>query len=177
MLEGLNTAAAVLEAELLVHLDTQIASARRLLGLVLEQGKAIRKRDVDAVLAKLTDAQTEMGRRGTLEQERVALLQRAGAALGVPGAQATLERLCALVTPGAAASARERFSELRSLLAEIAREHGINRALMRQELAFLAHVSRLVGQDAEPGYGRPAGQGGSGQAPAAPLHRALDLQT
>jgi hypothetical protein len=167
----------VLEAELLVHLDTQIASARRLLGLVLEQGKAIRKRDVDAVLAKLTDVQTEMGRRGTLEQDRAALLQRAGAALGVPAAQVTLERLCSLVTPEAAASARERSAELRGLLAEIAREHGINRALMRQELAFLAHLTRLVGQDTEPGYGRPAGQGGSGQAPAAPpLHRALDLQ-
>ena len=89
----------VLEAELLVHLDTQINSARRLLGFVLEQGKAIRKRDVDAVLARLTDVQTEMGRRGALEQERAALLQRAGAALGVPAAQVTLERLCSLVTP------------------------------------------------------------------------------
>ena len=60
----------VLEAELLVHLDTQIASARRLLALVLEQGKAIRERDVDAVLARLADVQTEMGRRGGLEQDR-----------------------------------------------------------------------------------------------------------
>ena len=167
----------VLEAELLVHLDTQIASARRLLGLVLEQGKAIRKRDVDAVLAKLTDVQTEMGRRGTLEQDRAALLQRAGVALGVPAAQVTLERLCSLVTPEAAASARQRSAELRGLLAEIAREHGINRALMRQELAFLAHLTRLVGQDTEPGYGRPTAHGGTGQAPTAPpLHRALDLQ-
>ncbi|MGH2947434.1 MAG: hypothetical protein ACRDPC_14470, partial [Solirubrobacteraceae bacterium] len=71
----------VLEAELLVHLDAQIASARRLLGLVLEQGKAIRAHDVDAVLARLADVQTEMGRRGALEQDRAALLQRAGAAL------------------------------------------------------------------------------------------------
>ena len=73
----------VLEAELLVHLDAQIASARRLLGYVLEQGKAIRGRDVDAVIARLTDIQTEMGRRGSLEQDRAGLLQRAGAALGV----------------------------------------------------------------------------------------------
>ena len=57
----------VLEAELLVHLDTQLSSARRLLGLVLDQGKAIRKRDVDAVLGKLAEVQTEMGRRGALE--------------------------------------------------------------------------------------------------------------
>jgi FlgN protein len=165
----------VLEAELLVHLDTQINSARRLLGFVLEQGKAIRKRDVDVVLARLTDVQTEMGRRGALEQERAALLQRAGAALGVPAAQVTLERLCSLVSPGAAASARERSAELRGLLAEIAREHGINRALMRQELAFLAHLTRLVGKDSEPGYARPDGQG-TAAASAPPVHRALDLQ-
>jgi hypothetical protein len=165
----------VLEAELLVHLDTQINSARRLLGFVLDQGKAIRTRDVDAVLARLTDVQTEMGRRGALEQERAALLQRAGAALGVPAAQVTLERLCSLVTPGAADAARQRSAELRGLLAEIAREHGINRALMRQELAFLAHLTRLVGQDTEPGYARPDGQG-TAAASAPPVHRALDLQ-
>jgi hypothetical protein len=167
----------VLEAELLAHLDSQIASARKLLGLVLEQGKAIRARDVEAVLARLTDVQTEMGRRGALEQERAALLQRAGAALGVPATQVTLERLCALVAPAAADAARERSAELRGLLAEIAREHGINRALMRQELSFLAHLTRLVGQETEPGYGRPtAAGGGSPAASAPPLHRALDLQ-
>jgi hypothetical protein len=165
----------VLEAELLVHLDTQINSARRLLGFVLDQGKAIRKRDVDAVLARLTDVQTEMGRRGALEQERAALLQRAGAALSVPAAQVTLERLCSLVSPGAADAARQRSAELRGLLAEIAREHGINRALMRQELAFLSHLTRLIGQDTEPGYARPDGQG-TAAASAPPVHRALDLQ-
>jgi hypothetical protein len=165
----------VLEAELLVHLDAQITSARRLLELVLEQGKAIRKRDVDAVLGRLADVQTEMGRRGALEQDRAALLQRAGAALGVPAAQVTLDRLCALVSPGAATAARERSAELRGLLAEIAREHGINRALMRQELAFLAHLTRLVGQDTEPGYARPDGQGPAA-ASAPPVYRALDLQ-
>ncbi len=165
----------VLEAELLVHLDSQISSARRLLGLVLDQGKAIRKRDVEAVLGRLTDVQTEMGRRSTLEQERAALLQRAGATLGVPAAQVTLERLCTLVTPGAADAARERSAELRGLLAEIAREHGINRALMRQELAFLAHLTRLVGKDTEPGYARPDAQGAAA-ASAPPVHRALDLQ-
>ena len=163
----------VLEAELLVHLDTQMASARRLLALVLEQGKAIRARDVDAVLARLADVQTEMGRRGGLEQDRAGLLQRAGIALGVPATQVTLEGLCALVSPGAAATARDRSGELRGLLAEIAREHGINRALMRQELAFLAHLTRLIGQEPEPGYARPDGAAGPGTPP---LHRVLDLQ-
>ena len=92
----------MLEAELLAHLDTQLASARRLLALVLDQGGAIRSRDVDGVLAKLAGIQTEMGRRGALEQERAGVLQRAGAALGVPATEVTLERLCLLVTPGAA---------------------------------------------------------------------------
>ena len=164
----------VLEAELLVHLDSQIASARKLLGLVLAQGKAIRARDVDAVLARLTDVQTEMGRRGSLEQDRAALLQRAGTALGVQAAAVTLERLCTLVSAPAAQAARDRSAELRGLLAEIAREHGINRALMRQELSFLAHLTRLVGQETEPGYGRPNAGGTAPTAP--PIHRALDLQ-
>ena len=74
----------VLEAELLAHLDTQIDSARHLLKLVLAQGEAIRVRDTDAVLARLTEIQSEMVRRGALEQDRAGLLQRAGAALGVP---------------------------------------------------------------------------------------------
>jgi hypothetical protein len=161
----------VLEAELLVHLDRQIESARRLLGFILAQGAAIRARDVEAVLARLGDVQTEMVSRTKLEQARTGLLQRAGLALGVPPAQVTLERLCVLVTPEAARSAMERSAELRGLLAEIAREHGINRALMRQELTFLAHLTRVLGQEPEPGY-RPPGAGG----PTPPSHRALDLQ-
>ncbi len=162
----------MLEAELLAHLDAQLGSARRLLGLVLEQGKAIRARDVDGVLAKLTEIQTEMGRRGSLEQERAGLLQRAGASLGGPATEVTLERLCLLVTPGAATAARDRSAELRGLLAEIAREHGINRALMRQELAFLSHLTRLIGRETEPGYQATGGAAG----PAPSSHHVLDLQ-
>ena len=126
------------------------------------------------MLARLADVQTEMGRRGALEQDRAGVLQRAGAALGVPATQVTLERLCALVTPPAAQAARERSAELRGLLAEIAREHGINRALMRQELAFLSHLTRLVAQEPEPGYGRPDGTAPAGGPP--PSHNVLDLQ-
>jgi hypothetical protein len=161
----------VLEAELLVHLDRQIDSARRLLGFVLAQGTAIRGRDVEAVLARLSDVQTEMVARAKLETERTGLLLRAGTALGVAATQVTLERLCALVTPEAARSALARSAELRGLLAEIAREHGINRALMRQELTFLSHLTRVLGQEPEAGYRPP---GGAGATP--PSHRALDLQ-
>jgi hypothetical protein len=169
----------VLEAELLAHLDVQLASARKLLALILAQGTAIRARDVDGVLTQLAEVQAEMGRRGVLETNRAALLQSAGAALGIPAAHVTLERLCTLVTPGAGQAARDRSAELRGLLAEIAREHGINRALMRQELAFLSHLTRLVGGEPAPGYGPPAA-GGAATAtpPSAPgsVHHVLDLQ-
>jgi hypothetical protein len=172
--------APVIEAELLAHLDTQIASARRLLQFVLAQGAAIRARDVDAVLARLADIQTEMGRRSALEQARTRLLVAAGQALRLPPAQVTLEALCGLVTPQGGAAARERSAELRGLLAEIAREHGINRALMRQELTFLSHLVRLIGNEAEGGYAPPAGSpaapGGAGRGPAPAIHRVLDLQ-
>jgi hypothetical protein len=150
-----------LEAELLVHLDRQINSARRLLGLVLDQSKAIRARDVDVVLTRLRDVQTEMGRRGALEEDGAALLQRAGAALGLPVAQVAFERLCSLVTPAAAETARGRSEELCRLLAEIAREHGINRELMRRELAFLAHLTHLVSRDTAPARGRQPAAGGT----------------
>jgi hypothetical protein len=168
----------VLEAELLVHLDTQNNSARHLLKLILAQGSAIRERDTDAVLARLAEIQGEMVRRGSLEQERARLLQRAGAALGVTPTTVTLERLCTLVTPDAAKAAMERSAELRGLLSEIAREHGINRALMRQELTFLSHLTRLIGQEPEAGYSRPGGNPStsapSGGGPVS--YRALDLQ-
>ena len=166
----------VLEAELLVHLDQQINSARQLLKLVLAQGGAIRERDTEAVLARLADIQSEMVRRNGLEQERTSLLQRAGVALGMPATNVTLERLCSLITPSAATAAMQRSAELRGLLAEIAREHGINRALMRQELTFLSHLTRLIGQEAEPGYSPPPGAGRSSAAPAPSVYRALDLQ-
>ena len=68
----------------------------------------------------------------------------------------------------------ERSAELRGLLAEIAREHGINRALMRQELTFLSHLTRLIGNEAEPGYRPPGANAGGPTAP--PVYRALDLQ-
>ena len=158
-----------LSRQLLAHLDAQIASARRLYGSILAQGQAIRSRDVEAVVTRLSEVRTEMALRGTLEEQRTDLLVRAGLALGVPAPQVTLEAMTTLMPPDAAAHARQRSAELRGLLAEIAREHGINRALMRQELAFLDHLVRLIGQEPDAGYG-PAGTGQS------PVHRYLDAQ-
>jgi len=164
------------------HLDEQIASARRLLDAILRQGQAIRARDVDAVLARLAELQGEMERRGRLERERATVLQLAAGELGIAAHDVTLDALAVLLDAGEAQAARHRSAELRGLLAEIQREHQINRALMRQELTFLSHLTRLLGVDGEDvGYRPPAAPGASMRAtldPAAQRHRvarALDL--
>jgi len=158
------------ERDVLSHLEAQIDSARRLLGSILGQGHAIRERDVDNVLARLADIKTEMDLRARLESERTDLLVRAGAQLGVPAAAVTLEAMTGLMTAPIAESARERSAELRGLLDEVTREHGINRALMRQELAFLDHLVRLLAKEPDTGY-RP---GGPATVPS--NHHVLNLQ-
>ena len=52
--------------------------------------------------------------------------------------------------PAEATAALERSAELRGLLAEVVREHAINRVLMRQELAFLDHLTRELGAEPTP---------------------------
>ena len=158
------------ERDVLAHLEAQIDSARRLLGSILGQGSAIRERDVESVLARLADIKTEMDLRARLEGERTDLLVRAGAQLGVPAAAVTLEAMTSLMTPIVAERARERSAELRGLLDEVARDHGINRALMRQELAFLDHLVRLLSKEPDTGY-RP-----NGPTAAAASHHVLNLQ-
>ena len=118
-----------------------------------------------------------MGRRGSLEHDRTGLLhaRRRGARRSPP--PTSRSSACSRSSrPSAARAARERSAELRGLLAEIAREHGINRALMRQELTFLSHLTRLVGGEPEPAY-RPAPTAADRRGGGAPpLHRVLDLQ-
>ena len=165
-----------LAGEVVRHLDAQIASTQRLLEAVLRQGEAIRRRDVEAVLTLVAAIREEMDGRGRLEAERTRLLSGAASLLGVQPAEVTLERMTSLMPPDVAAAARERSATLRGLLAEVEREHTVNRALMRQELAFLDHLVRLLGSEPEAGY-RPAGRaartdtaGGAGSR-----LRALDL--
>lgn len=167
-----------LGADVLAHLDAQLESARRLLDLVLRQGAAIRRQDVDEVLARLSDLQVEMELRAQLEQHRTVLLTRAGAQLGVAGHAITLEALASLIDPAQAAAARTRSAELRGLLSEIQREHTVNRALMRQELAFLDHLTRMMSGQEDLGYRRPDDDGGSLRVAAATpsVHRVLDLE-
>ena len=150
----------VLGAEVLAHLQSQIVSAQRLLECILRQGAAVRAREVDGVLAAMTEIQAEMGARSRMEHERAALLTRAGAALGLNPAGVTLEALTQLMAPAEGELARARSAQLRGLLSEIAREHGVNRALMRQELAFLDHLTRLMNPgQADTGYRPPADAG------------------
>jgi hypothetical protein len=150
------TYATPISADVLAHLDAQLGSARRLLAQILRQSVAIRQRDVDGVLATMTDIQGEMASRGRLESERTELLWRAGGTLGVPAEAVTLSELTGLMEPHDAEEAWARSAELRGLLSEIEREHAINRALMRQELAFLEHLTRMLGGGAESvGYGPP----------------------
>jgi hypothetical protein len=162
------------------HLDVQLTSARRLLDLVLRQGQAIRAQDVETVLARVGEIQGEMERRGALERDRARLLEQAGGALGIPGHSVTLQALTSLMSPVDGRHAWERSAELRGLLGEIAREHGTNRALMRQELAFLDHLTRIMNPaQADTGYRPPADPGVPAPPPiaaSAARLRTLDLQ-
>jgi hypothetical protein len=58
-----------LTRDVLAHLDAQIASAQRLLEVVLEQGQAIRARDVHTVVRLAGHMHGEMTRRGQIEQD------------------------------------------------------------------------------------------------------------
>ena len=136
------------------HLELQIESGRRLLDQVLRQGAAIRERDAEAVMARLADIKGEMAARETLEAERTALIGQVALRLEIAPSEVTLAALAGLMSPEEAAWIEARSAELRGLLAEIAREHGINRALMRQELTFLDHLVHLIGDPEAGGQNR-----------------------
>ena len=154
--------------EVLAHLDAQIASARSLLGVVLEQGAAIRARDVQTVVRLAGILRGEMGRRQLLEEERTRLLARCGERLGVAPETVTLQGLMTLMAPAEAERASARSAELKGLLSELQREHTTNRAIMQIELGFLDHLMAMLALDGVSGYdthgtstpiarGRPAG--------------------
>jgi hypothetical protein len=141
-----------LTAEVLGHLDAQIESARSLLAVVLEQGAAIRVRDVHAVVRLAGILRGEMGRRQLLEEERSRLLARSGERLGVPAEAVTLALLSTLMDTSAAERASARSAELQGLLHELQREHSCNRALMQIELGFLDHLMGMLSLDGVNGY-------------------------
>lgn len=170
-----------LAGDVLAHLEAQLQSTQRLLQSVLAQGVAIRAQDVDGVVRQVTAFQAELERRARLEEDRALLLDRAGAQLATAPQAVTLTQLTALMTPDDAALATARSAELQGLLAELTREHACNQALMRQELAFLDHLLRLVDPAAPGDAGaytangiRPAAHMPHTTVRTAP--RALDLQ-
>jgi hypothetical protein len=134
-----------LAGDVLAHLDAQLQSTQRLLQSVLAQGVAIRAQDVDGVVRQVAAFQAELERRARLEEDRAHLLTRAGMLLNTAPQAVTLSQLTTLMAPHDAALASARSAELGGLLAELTREHACNQALMRQELAFLDHLLRLVG--------------------------------
>jgi hypothetical protein len=141
-----------LGAEVLAHLQAQIDSARSLLAVVLEQGVAIRARDVHAVVRYAGILRGEMGRRQLLEEERSRLLGRSGERLGMAPETVTLERLGGLMDRAGAQLASARSAELKGLLRELQREHSCNRALMQIELGFLDHLMGVLSLDGVNGY-------------------------
>jgi FlgN protein len=140
----------------LQHLRMQLASARRLLGIMLAQSEAIRKQDVESVLARLTDLQGELGTRQQLETERDALLTQVAATLGRDVDDLELDDLLSLCPPPEVEAVRAASLELRGLLREIGRVHDQNRVLIRQELSFLDHLMRLLAGQPQAGY-QPGG--------------------
>jgi flagellar biosynthesis/type III secretory pathway chaperone len=147
---------------LIDHLERQLASAQRLLQTVIAQRDAIRAQDVEGVLARLAEVQQEMGRRMQLERERDVLLDQASTALRRPASDLTLEMILVLVPAGDAVRARTLSAELRGTLSETARIHGQNRVLIRQELAFLDHLMRVLSGTPEGAY---SAAGGSSSTP------------
>lgn len=138
--------------EVLEHLSAQISSARRLLELVLEQGAAIRARDVQEVVRLAGILRGEMGRRALLEEQRSSILRRSGELLGVAAAEVRLGELTRLMDEPAAARASSLSAELRGLLHELQREHTCNRAIMQVELGFLDHLLGMLSLDGVSGY-------------------------
>ncbi len=136
-----------LTAVVLAHLDAQLGSVRRLLEIVLEQGAAIRTRDVHTVVRLAGLLHGELTRREQIERERSLLLEGAGARLGVPAHLVTLTRLRELMDPAGAQIAEVRSAELRGLINELRREHSCNRAIMRIELSFLDHLMKSLALD------------------------------
>jgi hypothetical protein len=166
----------LMERDVLTHLDAQLVAARRLLQIVLEQGAAIRNRDVRSVVALTGILQAELQRRALIETERARLLERAGARLNVSAGAVTLTLLEELLEPEAAVVARARTSELRGLLEQAQREHYVNRVLMNQELAFLDHLLRLAGDGDELGYDSAGDRPAPSASRSAAGRRMLDLE-
>jgi hypothetical protein len=153
--------------ELLAQLAGQIGSVERMLELVVEQGQAIRARDPLKVVQTVGLLQGELAHRDLLERQRQELLERWATLLGVPVGGVTLRLICSQLPAELSARAQRRSAELRGMIAQLEREHAINRALLGVELAFLDHLLSELGDAA------PAAYNAAGQPP--PAGRTEDL--
>ncbi|MGA2470956.1 MAG: flagellar export chaperone FlgN [Solirubrobacteraceae bacterium] len=166
----------LLTGDVLAHLDAQLASARTLLAIVLDQGKAIRERNVQEVVRHAGRLHAELQRRRQIDEGRAVLLEQAAARLQIASGAVTLEALTALMDFASAAIARRRSAELRGLLDEVQREHIVNRALMGQELAFLDHLLRLVDVTGSGAYGKAAARPSTQPDRSVGARRILDMK-
>src|SRR5579875_2227551 len=107
---------AALTNDVLAHLEAQLVAARRLLQVVLDQGAAIRARNVPEVVTLTSVLQAELARRAMIERERAKLLERAGARLGIPATAVSVSLLGEVMDPDRAALAHARSAELRGIL-------------------------------------------------------------
>ncbi len=153
------------------HLRLQVASARRLLLVLLAQRDSIRRQDVEGVLARLGDVQAELAVRQRIERGRDDLLRSAGTRLGVAPEALQLEDLLGGIPAGQADEARHLSAELKGLLAEISTVHQQNRLLIRQELSFLDHLLRVLSGTPQAGY-----LASGGFAAAAPSFATVDAR-
>jgi hypothetical protein len=166
-----------LTADVLAHLAAQIGSAERMLEIVLEQGKAIRARDVHTVVRLAGMLHGEITRRNGLDLARSELLRRCGARLGIAPESVTVTGLAALMDQASGTQALTRSAQLRGLLHELQREHMLNRALMKVELSFLDHLMRTLELDGAPVYDATGVEASAAPrgGPTANLH-VLDLE-
>jgi FlgN protein len=163
-----------LTGAVLAHLDAQVESAQRLLEVVLQQGVAIRARDVHAVVRFAGLLHGEISRRQGIEQERSRLLEHSATLLGISPEAVTLTRLSTLMDPARAELAQARSAQLRGLLHELQREHACNRALMRLELSFLDHLMTSLALDGAHGYD-PRGSSAGASATSSRAHGGLHV--
>jgi len=134
------------------HLERQLVSARRLLGIVLAQTEAIKTQDVEGVLARLAEMQSELASRHALELERDEIIRTAATQAHLAPASVDLELLAAGLPPDDGERARSMSAELRGLLTEVGHVHEQNRVLIRQELVFLGHLMRVLSGAPQAGY-------------------------
>jgi hypothetical protein len=144
-------------SQLLDHLRMQVASAQRLLLVLLSQRESIRKQDVEGVLARLGDVQAELAVRQRIEREREDILRQTGSRLGVAPEALQLEDVLIGVPTAQAGEARNLSAELKGLLGEISTVHQQNRILIRQELSFLDHLLRVLSGTPQAGYSATGG--------------------